>query len=161
MDIQLTTPQVIGLVIAWFVLGAAFDFFKILLTFGGKYISFIPKVIKDSSRASKNNLSGDRDVKAQVVKDFIDAVKSTFSDIKRSFLAWSMNFLRQVVKPETENRDDVDIQINETVENQSVGTDEDFSVFDNRPENKNAGQKVVGALIEFIALLAFLQIAAH
>lgn len=156
MEIQLTTPQIIGLVIAWFVLGAAFDFFKILLTFGGKYISFVPKIIKDKSRMTKKNFSGDKEVKTQFVSDFIDVVETTFGDIKKSFLAWSMNFLRQVVKPENENNDDVDTKVNEIVEKQSTGKGEEFSVFDNRPENKNAGQKVVGALIEFIALLAFL-----
>lgn len=159
MDTQLTTPQIIGIVIAWFVLGAAFDFFKIVLTFGGKYISFVPKVIKDTSRTTKKKFSGTRNAKVQVVNDFVKTLKESFEGIKNSLLAWSMNFLRQVVKKEDEGEGDGNDDKNKVDEINGKQLDkqvEEFSVFENRPENKYAGQKVVGALIEFIALIAFL-----
>lgn len=157
MDIQLTTPQIIGLVIAWFVFGAAFDFFRILLTFGGKYVSFVPKIIKDSSKSTKKNLSGTRNAKIEVVTDFVSTLETAFGDMKKSLLAWSMNFLRQVVKREEDEGDiDTEKNIDKISETKSDEKGEEFSVFDNRPENKYAGQKVVGALIEFVALLAFL-----
>lgn len=158
MDTQLTTPQIIGLVIAWFVFGAAFDFFKILLTFGGKYISFVPQKIKASSKAGRKYFGGAKNAKVQVVSDFVDTLETALRDIKNSLLAWSMNFLRQVVKREDEGGDDAEEKVNEITASQpdEQKKDEELSVFNNKPENKHAGQKVVGALIEFIALLAFL-----
>lgn len=155
---QLTTPQIIGLVIAWFVLGAAFDFFKILLTFGGRYMSFVPQKIKASSRTGRKYFGGAKNAKVQVVNDFVDTLETAFRDIKTSLLAWSMNFLRQVVKREDEGGDNAEEKGSEIIESRPIEQekDEELSVFNNKPENKHAGQKVVGALIEFIALLAFL-----
>lgn len=155
MNIQLETYQIVLIAVAWLIIGAALDFFKTILVLGGKYISFVPKVIKESSKITKQNFTGDRNIKGQIVTEFTDVVVASFQKIKNSLLSWSMNFLRQVVK-----KDDIEEQDNPSgIQTTAVGSsskDEVFSVFDNRPENKYAGQKIIGALIEFIALAAFL-----
>lgn len=155
MNYQLSPSQIVTILILWFIVGAALDFFKMVLVLGGKYLSFVPKIMKDSSQSTKHNFEGDRNIKAQIVTEFTEAVANSFQGIKNSLLSWSMNFLRQVVK-----KDDVEGAENLGSKHADVPekslSSEVFSVFDNRPENKYAGQKIVGALIEFIALLAFL-----
>lgn len=59
MNTQLFTLQIIAIIIAWFVIGAVFDFLKLALMLGARYINFIPKTIKDASHSAKLNFVRD------------------------------------------------------------------------------------------------------
>ena len=96
----------------------------------------------------------------KVIKD----IAKVFGEIKCSLLAWATNFLRQVIEPENypDNNAISSTIIQPTDKKQDhtsylVTCDNGVtSIFNGQPENRYAGQQIIGALVGFLALLAFL-----
>jgi len=99
-------------------------------------------------------------IELKVIKD----IAKVFGEIKCSLLAWATNFLRQVIEPENypDNNAISSTIIQPTDKKQDhtsylVTCDNGVtSIFNGQPENRYAGQQIIGALVGFLALLAFL-----
>jgi len=163
MNIQLTPLQWFLSALLWLFSGIALDVLKPMLATLGNSTSRATWTLKNISHKGRVEiLKADASkIEFKVVKD----IAKVFGQIKCSLLSWSTNFLRQVVEPESE-ADTTDI--GDEIASQSSKPNRDDasylvpcennikSIFNNHPENKYAGQQIIGALLGFLALLAFL-----
>ncbi len=155
MNAEVNSVMIYVAVGIWLVIGAAFDFLKVVLKYAGQYLSATSEIAKDTSADIKTSTAGFEEKKIQVVSDFIKTIENALGAITKSLVSWASNFLKQVVER------DENIVSDENNSTSLINTDQSekkyiVSVFDNTPENKYAGQKVIGALLEFVALSAFL-----
>lgn len=155
--------------VLWLIFGPVLDVLKIVIATFSNFTSNTTGTLKNISRKGRIEILNvdARKIEYAVIKD----ITKVFGRVKCSLLSWSTNFLRQVVEPETSSEAnlEVDTAFLDTSAKQIVGErrekedtylypcDNDIkSIFDKSPENKYAGQQIIGALIGFIALLAFL-----
>lgn len=169
MNIQLESWQWSLLAfILWLVFGPVLDVLKIVIATFSNFTSHTTGTLKNISRKGRIEILNvdARKIEYTVIRD----ITKVFGRAKCSLLSWSINFLRQVVEPETRsevspeedmvlldnNVKQIARQTQEKEDTYLVPCDNDIkSIFDKSPENKHAGQQIIGALIGFIALLAF------
>lgn len=172
MDIQLTLFQWLLVALAWLSFGTLIDVIKLVLAVMGNSASKATVTLKDVSKKGREEVLkvDPRKIELKVIKD----ISKVFGRIKCSLLSWSVNFLRQVVEPEKNLEPDSDTEnyvsyknTDKSIEETNKLIDENESyllecendikfIFNKHPENKYAGQQIIGALIGFLALLAFL-----
>jgi hypothetical protein len=161
MNIQLTLVQWFIVALVWLSFGTLVDVLKLVLATLGNSASKATGTLKDISRIGRIDILkvDPSKIEFKVVKD----ISRVFGQVKCSLLSWSTNFLRQVVEPEINPEIDNNTASQSTEEKQGdnasylVSCENDIkSIFNKSPENKHAGQQIIGALIGFLALLAFL-----
>jgi len=162
MNIQLTPIQWFIVILLWISFGMVLDVLKLLVAAAGNTTSKAPENLKNLSHTGRieiitvNPLA----IELKVIKD----IAKVFGEIKCSLLAWATNFLRQVIEPENypDNNAISSTIIQPTDKKQDhtsylVTCDNGVtSIFNGQPENRYAGQQIIGALVGFLALLAFL-----
>lgn len=161
MDTQLTTPQWIFIIAVWLISGMLVDIFKIILSTLKESSAETSVTLKNMSRNGriKINQADFSNIQLKIVKD----IAKVLGQIKCSLISWSVNFIRQVVEPDNNYETKVTDPITSTKATDTK--DESYlvpcennieSIFSSQPENKHAGQQIIGALLGFTALLAFL-----
>ena len=161
IELGKTYPEYVLGMIVWLFSGVFFDSLKILFsTVRIIFTSITNSIISILNTGRTTLLEYDvKFIELNIIKD----VARVFGVIKCSMITWSNNLLSQVVKPEEEEGKDNFTSAKEEVIGPSefketyptsCKNNDDF-VFKN-PKNKYAGQQIIGALIGFLALLAFL-----
>ncbi len=168
MNIQLEPWQwsLLGFIL-WLVFGPILDVLKIVIATFSNFTSNTTGTLKNISRRGRIEILNvdARKIEYAVIKD----ITRVFGRVKCSLLSWSTNFLRQVVEPETSSdasleEDTALVASAKQMVEERQGKEDTYlypcdndikSIFDKSPENKYAGQQIIGALIGFIALLAF------
>ena len=151
MNIDLTFPQIALIFTFWFLIGAALDFTKNAISILRNSTSSISKEVEKTSRSQREKLPLTREDKNRVVTKFIQDIADAIGKIKGSLISWSNNFIEQVVEKDSSERDPVPDHIPADEAN-----NEEVSIFNSKPGNRYAGQKIIGALLELVILLAFL-----
>ena len=162
MNIQLTPVQWFIILLLWISLGMVLDVLKLLVAVAGNTSGRASETLKDVSRVGRVKVItvDARALEMKVVK----SIARVFGEIKCSLFSWSINFLRQVVEPERPNEENALPEKDETITRIEPGDDPYLvscgdgisSIFNQQPENRWAGQQLIGALIGFFALLVFL-----
>jgi len=164
MNIQLTPVQWFIIVLLWISLGMVLEVIKLLVAVLGNTTSQAPETLKKVSRAGRVKIIevDPRPIEMAVIKD----IAKVFGSIKCSLNYWSNNLLYQVVEREDHPVLDSNIRITTAIQPLEIKEENIsylvpceknvISIFDGNPENKYAGQQVIGALIGLLALLAFL-----
>ncbi len=151
------------LLLLWLFCGILLDILKpTLATLGNSTTQATESLKKRSRRGREEILKVDPSkIEFRVMKD----IAKVFGQMKCSLLSWATNFLRQVVELEgrteiTEIADDSATQPSNQNRNDTsylVPCENNIkAIFNNRPENKYAGEQIIGASLGFLALLAFL-----
>lgn len=142
----------------WLLFGAFVDVFKVILATFGNTTSKLTETLKDISHVGRVRIL-DIDVSKidfLIIKD----ISRVFGQIKNSLLSWSTNFLRQVIEPSHDIDSDEQSRPLKSERNEDtylLSNENNFgSIFNSRSEYQYAGQQIIGALIGFVALLAFL-----
>ena len=164
MSVDLSKLQWWQYVIAfvlWICLGIILEVIKLALSTLGNSSSLATEKLKKISHTGRVEILNLDSLKIEM--KFVKSISQVLGYIKCSMLAWSNNFLQQVVK--TENVD-AEFAVAPLTSSQTDQESEDdtylvscknkaASIFTSQPENKYAGQQIVGAFVGFLALLLF------
>jgi hypothetical protein len=154
--------------VLWICLGIILEVIKLVLSTLGNSGSLATEKLKKVSHTGRTEiLSLDS---FEIEMKFVKSISRVLGSIKCSMLAWSNNFLQQVVKSEdgsSESSVEPTVFPDPLRRSQPEQEEEDgdtylstcknkvVSVFVSQPGNKYAGQQVVGAFVGFLALLLF------
>jgi hypothetical protein len=156
---QLTPTHWFIIILLWLSFGMVLDVLKLLVGAAGSTTSKASHTLKHVSNLGRVNIIkvDPRGIELAVLKD----ISKVFGRIKCSLLYWSNNLLYQVIESEsqasTEITPTLPLEEEQHVKSYLVPCENSvISIFNRSSENKYAGQQIIGALIGFVALLAFL-----
>lgn len=161
MNIQLTPFETTIAVLLWLSLGTLVDVLKLILATMGNSATKATGTIREFSSEGRGKVIriDASKIEIKVVKD----ISRALGQIKCSIISWSTNFLRQVIEPESQAILTEVVPVDQSLEKKNnedsylVPCDNNLkSIFAKAPENKYAGQQIIGAIIGFLALLAFI-----
>ena len=138
MNVQIDFIQMVIYLILWFALGAAYDFIKDGLQRTKDVFSEVSTDLKErAERGKKAIVHRPRDIEMAVVNDFLESIRAALNLLQKNLRKLGKHFIMQVVAKEH-------------ISTEGQTTDSPLL------EEPYAGQKIVGALVELAALMAFI-----